>query len=445
MKEKNLASPKINTIIKLLVYLFIIGAILGTATFYLSIGGFRLTLFRVILVIIWFLFLLRFLLNKGKLNISHIKIKPYLLFLIIWLIYSIFTLGWAISKSDVLHYTYFLFTGFSIIFFITFYLHSLKDIRRFYALWIIVAIIFICMGIWECYTGNNFISTQHSKVGIFFPTAVYTNTNFLAIFLALSLPFILAWLHYKRKISEQILSFSFLLGGFYVLVMTGSRANILALLFVISIFFLFILWRFREKIKLIVPAFLIVILLFGFGSTFIDNIVEALRQEIEMTGKLNKIAEYSPDSPFFMRKNLLEGSILSFINSFGFGVGAGNIDRYLGSLEPQKVYAGEDGKRNPHNWWAEILANFGIFIFLGYLIFYFGLIRALRNIQHHLILKSEKIICEGLFLSLISFSIAVLSPSSIVSFGPHWLLFAFALVFLNYYRNNYQLNKVVSL
>jgi len=87
---------------------------------------------------------------------------------------------------------------------------------------------------------------------------------------------------------------------------------------------------------------------------------------------------------------------------------------------------------NSHNWWLEILVNYGIIIFTGYIIFYFSLILKLGKIYYRKISSKKKTICEGLLISLVGFSFASLGPGSIMAFKPHWLLFAFSLSFLNY-------------
>ena len=44
-------------------------------------------------------------------------------------------------------------------------------------------------------------------------------------------------------------------------------------------------------------------------------------------------------------------------------------------------------------------------------------------------------ICKALLVSLVGFFFASVSSSSIMAFNPQWLLFAFALSYLNYFRN----------
>ena len=92
------------------------------------------------------------------------------------------------------------------------------------------------------------------------------------------------------------------------------------------------------------------------------------------------------------------------------------------------------GITNPHNWWDELLVDYGIFIFAGYVLFYLGLVARLYKIHQHLGAGTEKMICEALLVSLVGFFLASISSSSIMTLKFQWILFAFALVFLNYQR-----------
>jgi teichuronic acid biosynthesis protein TuaE len=92
------------------------------------------------------------------------------------------------------------------------------------------------------------------------------------------------------------------------------------------------------------------------------------------------------------------------------------------------------GRANAHNWWIEILANYGIFIFAGYLIFFFSLLINLWRTWATLQDRTEKMLCEALLLGCITFIFAAISSSSIIALRPQWIFFGFALAFLNYCR-----------
>ena len=82
----------------------------------------------------------------------------------------------------------------------------------------------------------------------------------------------------------------------------------------------------------------------------------------------------------------------------------------------------------------EILINYGIFVFVGYILFYLGLVLTMWRVHRRTKNREEKMICEALLVALVGFFLASISSSSIMAFSPQWLLFAFALAFLNYQR-----------
>ena len=128
-----------------------------------------------------------------------------------------------------------------------------------------------------------------------------------------------------------------------------------------------------------------------------------------------------------LRISIVQNGVSLLYSTAGFDVGAGNAEYYMVT--------------SPHNWWLEILINYGIFIFIGYAIFYISIIRNLWKLYHEKQTKGEKMICEPLLVSLVGFFFASISSSSIMAFKPQWLLFAFALSFLNYIKNKEEFDK----
>jgi teichuronic acid biosynthesis protein TuaE len=119
------------------------------------------------------------------------------------------------------------------------------------------------------------------------------------------------------------------------------------------------------------------------------------------------------------------------LKSLGFGVGAGNAEYYMAH------YAVYDtrGILNVHNWWVEILVDYGVFIFIGYIILYYKLFVSFFKLYFRLDNGFGRAACETVLLGLAGFLFASISSSSIITLRFHWLFFAFALALLNYFRN----------
>lgn len=413
-----------------ILYLAIISGFTGVAFLSLDIGPFSLFPFRIFLPLLWIFLLLGILVNEGRLSISHIKVKHYLLFLALWLVYSVLSLAWAADKVEAIRYNIFLFMGVSVIFFVVFYFSNLKDLKRFYALWLILLVGFIGIGLWNHLTGQ-----QLNVSGLvdapawrrFSPTAVFYNQNDYATYLALSIPFVLAFIRYNRGLVKRLPGMAILVLALYLLIVTFSRANYLAIIIGGLFWFLFLL-RTGSKIKVLVLAGLIVLLILFTVPGWAENVLDTV--SVQLSSLTSPTTADSGLGSIDIRLNLLRNSSVFLADSYGFGVGAGNAEYHMANFQ---VYDTQ-GILNPHNWWAEIAVNGGVFVLIGYTVFYLGILLKLYAIHGRLRGKSEKMICEALLVGLMVFFFASMSSSSIMAFAPQWLFFAFALGFLNYCR-----------
>ncbi|MFH1963398.1 MAG: O-antigen ligase family protein [bacterium] len=425
---------------KFLIYLLIISAFWGSAIFDLKLSeGLSIFPYRVLLIFIFFIILLKHLYQQGKLKISHIKIKNYIVFLILWVFYAIFSLAWSQDYIATLKNIVFLSTNVGLIIVIVYYLKSLDDMKRFYSLWLIMLLfVMIPLGLWNMVTGQQLIEfnpqylsyTQlqyydyYEKLYRYIPRATFTNQNDYATYLALSIPFVITFIRYSSSGIKKLLGLGLLLLCLFLLIFTTSRANYIAVIIGFFFWFLFLVRTFKRKIK--IAAFLSVasVSLLLIFSNRLELTFETFNTNL--TSLLDIVVSGSNE----VRVNLIKNSLVFVFNSFGFGVGAGNSLYYM---QHHAVYDTE-GMLNVHNWWFEILTDYGVFIFIGYVIFYISLFINLYNSYRKLENNEEKKICEALLISLISFFFSSTSSSSILNSLPQWILFSFGLGFLNYHR-----------
>lgn len=418
---------KIVSVQKGLLYLTIVAGFIGSAFLAIPIGPIHIFPYRILLPLLWFIFATGVLL-QGRINISHIKVKPYLQFLALWLVYAVLSLAWAASKADAIRDIIFLFMAVSVIFFVVYYFSNAKDIKRFYYLWLAVLGGLLLVGIWEHLTGQHlsvsgFYGETRARF-MFMPTAVFHNSNDFATYLALSIPFLFALIRYRRSILTRSVGLVGLFASLYLLLETSSRANYLAVVLEFAFLFTF-LFKLKAKLRATI-----------LGGLLILALVIALPGPMEsITGTISEQME-SITSPWSLtygstgvRINLIKNSLVFLGRTAGFGVGAGNAEYWMANF---RVYDTR-GILNPHNWWDEVLVDYGIFIFAGYILFYLGLIVGLYRIHRHLGNRTEKMICEALLAALVGFFLASISSSSIMAFKPQWFLFAFALAFLNWW------------
>jgi len=428
LKNKEYDSILFN-IEKYVCYLVLIAGFFGVTIFSIDMGSFKLFPYRIFLIVLWLLFFRHILLNNIKMDFSQHKIRWYFIFLAFWIGYALLSLTWSASLTLAVRNILFLLMGISVIFFSIYYFRKIEDLQRVQWIWFGVFNILVILGFWEHLSGQHltmsifYLSTNENI--IFIPTGVFHNPNDYATFLALGVPFVISLFRDEDRILFRFLGMETVAGAIYLIVITGSRANILAILLELIIFLIIV--NVKQKIKLILELVVCMLILLIFLSILIQGFFLQTTEQISFVATQTELKIGS----ISVRLNLIRNG-LSFLRSkAGFGVGAGNFEYYMSNFA---IYDTK-GIINSHNWWLEILVNYGIFVFIGYMIFYLSIIRKLRKIYYEKLSRNEKIICEGLMVSLIGFSLVSLSPSSIMAFRPQWLLFAFALAFLNYILN----------
>jgi len=383
------------------------------------------------LPLLWLFFLLGVLISEGKLNIPHIRVRHYLWFLVIWLVYAVLSLAWAADKVEAVREIIFLFMGVSVIFFVVFYFSNLKNLKRLYNLWLLILLLLICVGLWEHITGNHLsvsVLTDAPERFRFAPTGVFNNQNGYATYLALSIPFVLTFIRYNGRLIKPLLGMAILTLSLYLLIITFSRANYLAIILGVAFWFLFLL-KVKTKIKVLALTGLAALLLLVAFPGWTQDVFGTVN--VQLGEVATRIVAAPETSSIAIRFNLIKNSLIFLVNSGGFGVGAGNVEYYMANFQVYDTH----GILNVHNWWAEILANYGVFVFAGYVLFYLGLLTKLYKVCGKLKNTTEKMLCEALLVGLVVFPFSSISASSIMALTTQWIFFAFALGFLNYYRS----------
>jgi len=420
---------KVLTLHRILLYFTVVAGFTGVAFLKIAVGSFHLFPYRILLSFIWLLFIIGILYNQGRVDVSHIKVKSYLQFLVLWLSYAVLSLAWASAKNEAVKDIIFLFMAFSIIFFVVYYFINLKDLKQFYTLWLLILLPMLGLGFWNHITRNHLTVSalvDEPEALRFVPTAVFHNQNEFATYLALSIPFVLTFIRYNSKLTKRLLGLLMLVASLYLIAVTFSRANYLAVITGAAFWFFFLL-RFKGKMRALAVTGLTVVLLF---YAFPDQIQGTFRNINEQVNTLVVAIPQVGEGGLAPRFNAIRNGFVFFVNSFGFGIGPGNAEYHMAHFPVYYTY----GVLNMHNWWIEILVNYGLLIFLGYVVFYLSLIAGLYRSYKKLNDTSEKMICEALLVGLVAFFFASMSSSSIMALSLQWIFFAFALSFLNYCR-----------
>ncbi len=410
------------------LYVIVVSGFFGILLIPIDLGVFSLFGYRILIALFWFWLIIDLFLRRGKLKLGKLYVKSYLAFLIIWVFYAILSLSWAVDKTAAIRDIIFLVMGVSIILFVVYYLNALEDLKRFYYLWLIILVLLVALGLWENVTGQHLTISDVSRLPTrlsFIPTGTFNNPNDFATYLTLSFPLAFSVVLCSRKIIARFVGLVLVLATIYLLIMTLSRANYLALAFELVFIFVFML-RIRDKLKLVLSAGIMILILITMFPGVFSGVTGTVAEQ------MNSLISDLPieSSSLNKRVNLAKNSLYFLFSHFGIGIGAGNDGYYMVHFPIYQTW----GKTEVHNWWVENLSNYGIFIFSGYVIFWVSLICNLYKMRGRLKNRVERMICEGLIVGLVGFAFASISSSSIMAFKPQWFFFAFALGFLNYYR-----------
>ncbi|WP_408007866.1 O-antigen ligase family protein [Pseudalkalibacillus sp. A8] len=406
---------------------FLIGSFfIGPGIINVAVGPISIFPYRIFLVVMGMLFLFEFVKQKHKLSIDSLYVKPALYFFMYWLGYGLLSLIWVKSLSFGLRDFIFLASGVLTIFFVVYFFYRERDYVVFFSIWVGAVLLFILLGFW------NHLSHQHLPISRLAtapdyirgrPSAVFTNENDFASFMVIGIFFGFALFNHAKRILLKALGISITLSGLYLILVSTSRASIIAILLGFGFWFLF-LANLKQKVRTVVISLVTVftgtLLFFERAASAVGSIVAEISSVVGDPG----VEEGSVD----IRKNLLRNGMAFLQDTYGLGIGAGNAEYYI---KNESIYP-TFGQTNLHNWWAEIMVNYGVFIFTCYILLYIWMIFKLYRINRNYGSWKVKMISESLILGLVVFSIASVSPSSIMTLSYTWLLFAFGLGFLNY-------------
>lgn len=421
----------ISNLLKISYFLTFFFGFIGQAI-YIKVG-ISIFPFRVLFVLTLIMLLIKFTIEKEAFyNFIKNSLK-YGWFLIILLFWSYLSLLWAIDFKYVPNEL------FNLTVYIIFSLISLaiieneKDLKILLKIWIFVFFISIIVAFWEILTAKHLITSQYHPSNykenkfevfivttkVYMPTSFYGNQNDFSTYIILSLPIIFFLV--RNYLIKLFLIFSGLFIIFYVV----SRANI------IGLFFQAIILPFLMNRKFNIIYIPILILSFALSIYSIYYISKTsypefikderfLRFYSSIRNKIITTLKAKKDFSTIIRENLYKSSFEYFLDSKGLGVGVGQL-RYLLEEKPKYyVFYFKD----PHNFYLEILAKFGIFVFFAYILFFiYIIINTLNSISNP--------ISKAIFLSLVGFIFGSISPYSLILFFPLW---AFIVLIMNYFK-----------
>ncbi|MGG1572314.1 O-antigen ligase family protein [Fictibacillus sp. NRS-1165] len=413
----------------LLLYMLIFSSFLGAGIMNIPAGPISMFPYRMVYVLMVPAVLYLALFRRDVLQWEQVRVKPVLYFHLFWMLYALFSLSWSRSFSMGAVDLIFLIIGISLIFFMVFLMKKEEEFKYVYWIWIVMFAVLTVIGLWNHVTHQHLAISRINKVAEYqkgIPTSVFVNENDFASFISVSFFLVLAFVHRTRSWLMKAAGAALMLLSLYVMIFTSSRANFIAIPLGLAFWFVFLTNKKAKRVLVVLGFIGLAAGIFMFKEKFAAAIgkVEGMLHSLMSSGSQTEIASVD------IRSNLIKNGLLFFEKSFGFGIGSGNSKYYLMHYAefPTK------GIINVHNWWIEILVNYGAVIFAGYVFLYVWVILQLFRIFRQSGTLYEKIISEGLLGGMIAFSLSCISPSSQISLNYLWLLFAFSISYINFWR-----------
>lgn len=284
----------------------------------------------------------------------------------------------------------------------------------------------LALGYVEILTNHYFFAdmSKLDKLGTFasqpltrIPITIFANQNDYGIMLVAYLALSVCMFYLFRTPWGKIASLGALPATFFLVLRTGSRMAVLASL-IFAVIYLLTAFRWDLTHQ---QWWLVVIL----GSLAIVAAVVLVPPIARKLLSLFDQAFRGRLSGDTVRLNLMREGLVFLAETFGLGVGAGNIEVWMERYRELRT----NGIVNIHHWWLEILVGYGIPVFLAYTSAYLFLLY--RLLVRRLTLAGPK---RAIACSLAAFMVAFI-PASTTSANNlliewHWVFFGLLIAFV---------------
>ncbi|MDF2946812.1 MAG: hypothetical protein K0S51_1491 [Bacillales bacterium] len=419
---------------KIVILILIISNFIGPEIFNVNIG-IRVYLFRVVSFFLVCILFYKYFLMKNKFDISQIKEKYLVGFFLFWLSYGIISSIWSYSLLD--HYVEmkYIISGVVLILLITYFFREEYDYVVLLNFWVLISMLFIILGCWSYLTGHHLPISRYNIIKSLkdnIPTATFVNENDYASFLNISVGIILGCIGYVKNSLHKLSLLVSIPLIILIVYITDSRSNLISIMLIILVWFLVFM---NKRIRNLILIFSIVLVpLSMLVTSKVFTLISMIFEKIESIFVQEKSGQSTS-----IRVNLLKNSINFVEDSKGMGVGAGNGEFYI------KYFSSFDtkGTLSLHNFWMEILVNYGLLIFFGIILTYiYLLIRLYYFWNNYRKNEFHRYISSSLFLALVGFPLAVISPSSSLPLGYVWMIMAFSVGYINSQRVKERFGKL---
>lgn len=416
---------------KKLIYFLVFSVFLGTQILAIDIG-FKLSMYRVLFLLTFGFFTLMFINNDQRLRFYPLKLSStYTSFYMLWLFYSLVSIAWSQNFAGWAKANIFIGIGVFSIVFIHLFVKEKKDILNLFRSVAAGVTLHIGLGLYELFTANYFWASNHFMTkyrpaarNVFsrIPISIYPNENDYATVLLMGSFFIFLLMRQAKNTYLKIGYFALWASCFWLIYQTDSRANVLA--FGIGIGMMILAYFSR-----VISRKMVWFAVGAAGTAGVALIAASASIRLKITEFLvlfnpEAYVDYSNQN----RINLIRNGFSFLRESFGFGIGAGNIEHWM---KTNAVFR-TGGISNMHNWWMEILTGYGLLIFVLYLFVYISMMRKAYFYYRY----SQDAFLRKASLSILgylaAFTLSSISSASNIINEWQWVIFGVIIAFFSY-------------
>ncbi|MDE6439936.1 MAG: O-antigen ligase family protein [Bacteroidales bacterium] len=401
--------------VKRYAYLVLAAALLETRVLSVEVGGMQLSLYR-FLLLLFPLFMAGIGVGQRQALRRNYNYN-YLFVLFLWLVYSVLSLLWVKDYHTWLRAFFFLACGTfgTSVIALSFkarqdFIVAFKVVEMMLVMHAVLALYNIFTGDYSWSPEDYSDSNQVNGLGLYYPSGLLGNLNTVCFYMFWGFLNSLLLLREKQSKAGKAVSLLAMCVFGFVLIVGESRGALAGLAVGLMVVCYCALCKTRplrpvwkRNIKLCLIAGLLVGLWF-----MLEKILHLF-----LTGSDGDTARIA----------LIKNGVYFLKQSWGGGVGLGNIEYYMANGNPPyHTY----GIVNIHNWWMEILVSSGIGIFLLYVwVYLWSLWLTYRHIH------SQRHFAQVCVLgSMCGFIIASFSGSSMMGMEGVWLIMGLAFFFV---------------
>jgi hypothetical protein len=335
--------------------------------FAVAIGGFHVFSFRIVLLASFAL-----LAFNRDLRLSGRYGRWFVILMGIWIAYAFISLAWVRSVSPAFYDMAYL--GIALLTFVTIsslYMNLKESYMPFVKGWLAVFVLLLVIATMEIMTGwhlegrwfehSQTIFTDHPNR--FMPAATFGNPNDYASFLVMTIPIGLLAFSKRYVPAGWLIVCAVIVMAYF----SSSRLALIAVCVQMLLIIAVGLWKAQGRSRHHVAGAVVALAL---SLAAIALIMAPASRETHPAGGDSRS----------IRLDLVRNGWHLFKESKGLGVGAGN---FAAALEETETPYPKGDVRSPHNWYVEVLSQYGIAIFVlfGALMFAMGLpiLRGLRG------------------------------------------------------------------